>query len=358
MKDKVMLAMSGGVDSSVALLLLKEKYDLIGVTLKLFSDDEIDNKNEKSRTCCSLADVMDAKSVAAKCDVNHYTFNFKDKFKDEVIDRFVESYKKGQTPNPCINCNRYIKFSEMLMRAEMLECKYLATGHYARIDKDEANKRFLLKKAIDETKDQSYVLYHLTQEQLSKTLFPMGEIRKTKARLLAEKSDFINSQKPDSQDICFVPDGNYIEFIERYTGNKAKAGDFIDTKGNVIGKHNGISHYTIGQRKGLGTAFGKPMFVVDINTELNSVILGEEHELYQKSLIANDLNFISIDKLTQPLKVKGKIRYKQEEQPCTIIPNEDGTITAMFEEPQRAITPGQAVVFYDGDVVVCGGTIQ
>lgn len=355
MKKKVLLAMSGGLDSSVALLILKEKYDVIGVTLKLFDRDDYDENCQK--TCCSLKDVEDAKSVAASCDVNHYTFNFKDCFKENVIDRFTSAYKEGKTPNPCIDCNRYVKFSKLMARADELECDYLATGHYARIEKDESTGRYLLKKAFDETKDQSYVLYNLTQEQLSKIIFPMGEMIKKDARVLAESNSLINADKPDSQDICFVPDGNYAKFIEDYTGEKIKQGNFVDTKGNILGRHKGISYYTIGQRKGLGIAFGKPMYVVDINPIDNTVVLGQESELLKSELIAKDINLISIEKQDLPIKVLAKTRYKQKEQPCTISMNDDGSIKAVFENPQRAITPGQAVVFYDGDTVVGGGTI-
>jgi len=355
MKKKVMLAMSGGLDSSVALLLLKEKYDIVGVTLKLFEND--DDKQKEGKTCCSLSDVEDAKSVAAGCGVDHYTFNFKENFKEQVIDRFTDGYLNGETPNPCIDCNRYVKFSEMLRRAVSLECDYLATGHYARIEKCAETGRFLLKKAVDETKDQSYVLYSLTQDQLAKTLFPMGEMRKIDARLLAQSCDLINASKPDSQDICFVPDGDYASFIEKHTGEKIKKGDFIDTDGKILGTHEGILHYTIGQRKGLGIAFGKPMFVIEIKPTDNTVVLGDEDKLFKTELVAKNVNFISIEKLVEPMRVLGKTRYKHIEQPCVISPNADGSITAVFEKPQRAITKGQAVVFYDGDIVVCGGTI-
>jgi tRNA-specific 2-thiouridylase len=355
MKKKVMLAMSGGVDSSVALLLLKEKYDVVGVTLKLFENETIGCKS--SKTCCSLSDVEDAKSVAARCGVDHYTFNFKEIFKDTVIKNFTEAYLRGETPNPCIDCNRYVKFDEMLRRAVALECDYLATGHYARIEKDEKIGRYLLKKALDETKDQSYVLYNLTQDQLSKILFPMGEMRKTEARELADSNELVNANKPDSQDICFVPDGDYAKFIEEYTGVKQKEGNFVDFRGNILGKHKGISHYTIGQRKGLGIALGKPVYVVGINPEDNTVILGDESELMNTTLIAKDVNLISIEKLDQPIRCKARTRYKQIEQPCTISQNDDGTVTVIFDEPQRAFTPGQAVVFYDDDIVIGGGTI-
>ena len=355
MKKKVMLAMSGGVDSSVALLLLKEQYDVIGVTLKLFDNDTACIKTTK--TCCSLSDVEDAKSVAARCGVDHYTFNFKELFKETVIKNFTTAYLKGETPNPCIDCNRYVKFEEMLKRAVALDCDYLATGHYARIEKDENNGRYLLKKALDDTKDQSYVLYNLTQDQLSKILFPMGEMKKSEARVLADSSNLVNANKPDSQDICFVPDGDYARFIEEYTGVKQKEGNFIDTKGNVLGTHKGISHYTIGQRKGLGIAMGKPVYVAGINPEDNTVVLGDENELMSTTLIATDLNLISIEKLDSPLKCKARTRYKQVEQPCTISQNYDGTVLVVFDNPQRAFTPGQAVVFYDDYIVIGGGTI-
>lgn len=356
MKKKVMLAMSGGVDSSVALLLLKEKYDVIGVTLKLFDNCDIGIKSTK--TCCSLSDVEDAKSVAAKCGVDHYTFNFKDIFKDTVIKNFTECYLEGRTPNPCIDCNRYVKFDEMMKRAVALDCDYLATGHYARIRYDEKSGRYLLLKALDDTKDQSYVLYNLTQHQLSKILFPMGEMKKKDARVLADSQDLINADKPDSQDICFVPDGDYAGFIEKYSGKKLPEGNFIDTKGNVLGRHKGISHYTIGQRKGLGIALGKPVFVVGIDTENNTVTLGDSDDLMQDTLFATDINLISVDSLSGPVKLKARTRYKQTEQPCTLYPCENGDIKVVFDSPQRAFTPGQAVVFYDGDIVFGGGTIK
>lgn len=356
MRKKVMLAMSGGIDSSVALLLLKKEYDVVGVTLRLYDRDEYDACG--SKTCCSLRDVEDAKSVAAKYDTDHYTFNYVDFFRKEVIDRFTESYFKGETPNPCIACNRYIKFGLMLERSEALGCDYLATGHYARIEKDEKAGRYLLKKAVDSTKDQSYVLYNLNQEQLSKILFPMGEMIKTQARELADEKGLINAEKPDSQDICFVPDGNYTGFIENYTGKKSLPGNFVDTQGNILGRHKGICHYTIGQRKGLGIAMGKPVYVVDIDAEKNTVTLGDENELLCESLVATDINMIAVEKLEKPVHLKAKTRYKQTEQPCTISPLENGDILVTFDNPQRAVTPGQAVVFYDNDTVYGGGTIK
>ncbi len=356
MRKKVMLAMSGGLDSSVALLLLKKDFDVVGVTLRLYDNDIEDVCG--SKTCCSLRDVEDAKSVAAKFDTDHYTFNFTDLFETEVINRFTDGYFKGETPNPCIACNRYIKFSLMLDRANGLGCDYLATGHYARIEKDQSSGRFILKKALDLTKDQSYVLYNLNQQQLSKILFPMGEMIKKEARTLADENSLVNANKPDSQDICFVPDGKYTDFIEKHTGKKAIEGNFVDTKGNILGTHKGICHYTIGQRKGLGIAMGKPVYVVKINPEDNTVVLGDETELLTKTLIATDVNLIKVPTLDKPVHLKAKTRYKQEEQPCTISSLENGDIFVEFDNPQRAVTPGQAVVFYDGDIVFGGGTIK
>lgn len=354
-KEKVMVAMSGGVDSSVALLLLKDEYELTGVTLKLFDNGDI--MLDRSKTCCSLSDVEDARSVARHYDVPYFVYNFGDKFKEQVVDRFNRAYMAGDTPNPCIDCNRFIKFDELLKRAMLLEQDYIATGHYAIREYDEASGRYLLKKAVDSTKDQTYVLYGLTQEQLKRTLFPLGKLTKVEARKLAEQCELVNADKPDSQDICFVPDGDYASFIERYTGEHFEAGDFVDTTGKVVGRHKGMIHYTIGQRKGLGVALGKPAYVVAKDVVSNTVTLGDEADLYQKTLIADDLNWISIEQLTEPMRVKAKTRYKHVEQPATISPLADGRVFVEFDEPQRAITTGQAVVFYDGDIVVGGGRI-
>lgn len=354
-KEKVMVAMSGGVDSSVAVLLLKDKYELTGVTMKLFESGDI--VLDKTKTCCSLVDIEDARSVAFKFDIPYYVYNFGEHFESQVINRFVNSYQEGRTPNPCIDCNRYIKFEALLNRSIILKHDFIATGHYARIYYNTNTKRYVLKKAIDETKDQTYALYGLTQEQLSRTLFPMGELTKKNARDLAQKSGLINFAKPDSQDICFVPNGNYGEFIQEFTGKTFKKGNFIDIDNNILGEHKGIVYYTVGQRKGLGLAFGKPYYVVAINADDNTITLGEEKDLYQKNLIATDVNFISIDKLNEPISVTAKARYKQKEQNATIYPLDNGDVSVVFDEPQRAITSGQAVVFYDGDDVVGGGTI-
>lgn len=356
MSKKAIIAMSGGVDSSVAAHLIKEQgFECIGATMKLFSNDDINVSREKS--CCSLSDVEDARSVCLRLNIPYYVFNFSDKFDECVINKFVSAYLSGATPNPCIECNRSLKFDKMFLRMKELGYDYVATGHYVRVEKDEITGRYLLKKAKDASKDQSYVLYMLTQEQLKHTLFPLGELLKSEVREIAEQNGFINAAKRDSQDICFVPDGKYSDFIEKYTGEKAKPGNFVSKDGHIFGTHKGISHYTIGQRKGLGISYSSPLYVTDIRTDTNEVVLGEESDLYTDSLIADDVNLISVDKIDTPMKVKAKVRYRQSEQPATVTGLSDGKIYIKFDEPQRAITKGQAVVMYDGDVVVGGGTI-
>lgn len=355
---KVMIAMSGGVDSSAALVVLKDKYELIGVTLKLH-DGEYEQSGQK--TCCSLSDIDDARMVASRFDIMHYVYNFKDMFYEKVISNFIESYERCLTPNPCIDCNRYIKFVGLLERAVSLDCDYIATGHYARIEYDEEKGRWLLKKATSEDgendKDQSYVLYNLTQEQLSRVLFPLGEMKKSEVRRIAEENGLVNASKPDSQDICFVTDGDYASFIEKKTGKKSPAGDVVNTEGKVVGRHDGLINYTIGQRKGLGIAFGKPTYVIGKNAYDNTLVVGSEQELLRKSLIADDLNWISIPELNEPIICKAKTRYRMQEQPCVVYPEPDGRVYVEFNEAQRAITPGQRVVFYDGDIVIGGGII-
>lgn len=354
---KVMVAMSGGVDSSVAALLLQQQnYELCGATLRLFTNDDI-GENDKTRTCCSLDDVEDARSVAYKLGFDHYVFNFGDQFKKDVIDRFAKGYIKGETPNPCIDCNRYIKFGKMLERAILLDCNYIATGHYVKREYDSVSDRYLLKKATDNTKDQTYVLYGMTQHELKHTLFPMGDMVKQNARKLAEQYNLINARKPDSQDICFVKDGDYAGFLERVMGVKSCKGSFVDTDGNFIAQHKGIIHYTIGQRKGLGISYKHPLYVVNKDQIKNIVTLGKNEDLFSNTLTATDLNFIAIDGLTASMKVKAKARYSQKESTAIIHPIADDKVLVEFEEKQRAITPGQAVVFYSDDIVIGGGTI-
>ena len=353
--EKALIAMSGGVDSSVAAYLcVKNGYDCIGATMKLYDNDDIIVKDTK--TCCSLSDIEDARSVAIRLGFPYYVFNFKSDFESGVINNFVDCYLNGRTPNPCIECNRKLKFQKLMTRAKELEIDYVVTGHYVRREYDEKSGRYLLKKAVDDTKDQSYVLYSMTQDELKHTLFPLGEYNKTQIREIANEQGFLNANKHDSQDICFVPDGNYSAFIEKRLGKPCEKGNFVDKNGKILGEHQGIIRYTIGQRKGLGIAFGKPMFVTDIRPETNEVVLGDQDDLFQKTLVADHINLISVEKIEEPMHISAKIRYSKAEQPATVTQDGD-KLYIEFDEPQRAITKGQAVVLYDGDVVVGGGTI-
>lgn len=351
---KALIAMSGGVDSSLAAKLMKDRgFECIGCTMKLYHNE--DAGIERSRTCCSLDDVEDARSVAYKLGMPFYVFNFTDAFRDTVIRKFIESYEKGITPNPCIDCNRYMKFEKLLERAKILGCDYIVTGHYARIE--EKDGKFVLKKAVDGTKDQSYVLYSMTQEQLSSTVLPLGNMRKTEVRAIAEENGFVNAEKPDSQDICFVPNGDYANIIELHTGKRSVGGSFVDKQGNVIGRHNGLIHYTIGQRKGLGISGSEPLYVCDICPQSNNIVLGSNDDLFSREAEVFDFNWISGTVPQGEFRCKVKIRYRQPEQWATVIPTGKNTVHIVFDEPQRAITPGQAAVLYDGDIVLGGGTI-
>lgn len=359
--------MSGGVDSSVAAALtLEQGYDCIGVTLKLYGSEDIAASRRgccpgttpsARRGCCSLADVNDAKNAAFRLNMPHYVLNFTGEFRDQVIRRFIETYEKGATPNPCIDCNRYIKFDHLLLRARQLDFDYLVTGHYARIERDPAAGRFLLKKAGDAKKDQTYVLYCLTQDQLRQTLFPLGDLTKAQVREIAGAKNLANAKKQDSQDICFVPDRDYGAFIEQYTGRTWPPGDIIDTAGNVLGAHRGIIRYTIGQRRGLGVAANEPLYVAAKSAANNTVTLGPEASLYAKSLTLEGLNLIACPRLEKPLRVTVKTRYLQAGAGAVAEQTGEDTARIDFDAPQRAITPGQAAVFYDGDYVVGGGTI-
>jgi tRNA-specific 2-thiouridylase len=359
MGHKAVIAMSGGVDSSVAAaLMLRQGYDCIGVTLKLYAGEEsFSGGGRPVRGCCSLADVNDARQAAYRLGLPHYALNFTEAFRGEVIRRFVEAYEGGRTPNPCIDCNRYIKFERLLYRARELDYDVLATGHYARVEEDRGSGRFLLRKALDEKKDQSYVLYCLTQEQLRRTRLPLGAMTKAQVREIAAELGFANAGKPDSQDICFVPDGDYGGFMERWTGKSYPPGDITDTAGRLLGKHRGIVRYTIGQRRGLGVAANRRIYVRAKDLGTNTVILGPEAELYSKTLIAGDINLIALPRLDRPLRVRVKTRYLQPEQWATAEQTGEDCIRVEFDEAQRAITAGQAAVMYDGDLALGGGTI-
>ncbi len=342
--------MSGGVDSSCALMLLqKQGYEVVGATMYLYG------KSPQTK------DIEDAMAAAARFGVPHYVFDLRDRFKQEVINRFTDEYLKGLTPNPCVDCNKYLKFGVLLDKARELGCDYIATGHYARVVYGSEKKIKLLKKAVSKNginlKDQSYVLYNLTREQLNHVLFPLGELDKSEVRRLAEENGLINYSKSDSQDICFVPDGRYGEFITSLTGINPRSGNVTDKYGNILGRHSGIINYTIGQRKGLGIAFGKPMYVINKNAEENTVTVGENNDLFSDCLIAEEINLISLDYSELPIKCKAKTRYKQEEQPCTVYPEAGGKVRVIFDNPQRAVAKGQHVVFYDGDTVIGGGKI-
>lgn len=354
---KALIAMSGGVDSSVAAIFMKEQgYSPIGVTMKLYDNEDINISNEK--TCCSLSDIEDARSVALKLDFPYYVFNFKDKFKEKVIDKFVNCYKCGMTPNPCVECNRHLKFSELYRRAKELDCDVIVTGHYARIVYNEETQKYELLKGIDESKDQSYVLYHLTQEQLAHTKFPLGGYTKEEIREKAEESGLVNANKHDSQDICFIPDGNHKKFIEKYTGEKIGPGKFLDLKGNVIGRHFGYYRYTVGQRKGVVVSEPGKHYVCEIRPETNEIVVGRDRDLFHSELIAVDFNWISGEIPKEPIRVQGRTRYHQVLAEATATVQNDGLVRVVFDTPQRAITKGQSVVLYDGDVVLGGGTIN
>ena len=338
---KVMLAMSGGVDSSVAAHLIKQAgFDCVGATMVL----------------CNDAGVQDARAVADRLDIPFFCFDNAQDFAHLVIEDFISCYEQGLTPNPCVTCNKKIKFDVLLQQAIGMDCDYLATGHYARIIRE--NGRFLLLKAKDLSKDQSYFLACLNQHQLSHIQFPLGELTKEQVRQIAEAQGLITARKKDSQDICFIPDGDYKAFMERYAGKVYPGGNYLNRDGQVIGRHQSAVGYTIGQRKGLGIALGEPAYVTAKDMAQNTVTLGRDEDLYRTTLIADNWNFIPFDTLDKPLQVKARVRYRHLEQPATVYPMENGFARVEFAQPQRAITTGQAVVLYDGDMVIGSGTIQ
>lgn len=353
---KVLVGMSGGVDSAVTALLLKQQgHEPVGVTFRLWQPD--DESIERGSSCCSIDDVNDARTVCDKLGIPHYVFNYKDLFKEKVVDYFVDAYKKGETPNPCIACNRHIKFSVFLERAKAMGFDKIATGHYSKVEYNEETGRYSLIKGDFDNKDQSYVLYSMTQEQLAHLVMPLGSYQKSEVREMALANDLAVSNKPDSQDICFISDGDYTAFMEQYTGETAPKGNFIDINGKILGEHKGLWNYTIGQRKGLGITFGKPMFVSKIDPQTGDVTLSGNDELFVSELICDDVNLIEVDKLIEPISVMAKIRYSHKMAPATLTPLENGRVKLCFDEGQRAVTKGQAAVFYVGNKVFGGGTI-
>lgn len=357
-KPRVVVAMSGGVDSSLtAALLVHQGYDVIGITMQIWESYNADNDPEH-RGCCSLSAVNDARHVAEKLGIPYYVLNFRQMFQQTVVDYFIREYGRGKTPNPCIACNRYVKFEGLLQKALGLGAEYVATGHYARIIFDDQAGRYLLLKGLDQSKDQSYALYHLNQHTLKHFLMPLGTYEKTETRKLAAELGLPVANKPDSQEICFVPDDDYKKFLAEKAPQSLKPGNIVDTEGHVLGKHQGLPLYTVGQRKGLGLAAGKPLYVVALDSETNTVIVGDNNDVYADELIANDLNFIAIDSLNNPMKITAKIRYSAPVAEGVIYPMADGEVRVKFLKPQRAITPGQSVVFYTDDIVVGGGIIK
>ena len=356
-KKTVVVGMSGGVDSSVAAYLLKEQgYNVIGVTMQIWQDEAREVQEEEGG-CCGLSAVEDARRVAASLNIPHYVMNFKKEFQSQVMDYFVQEYMAGRTPNPCIACNRYVKWESLLQKSLGLGADYIATGHYARVEQLE-NGRFAIRRSVTARKDQTYALYNLTQEQLARTLMPVGDYEKEEIRKIAQEIGLNVAAKPDSQEICFIPDHDYASFIQAYTGKEDQPGNFVDLQGNVLGRHRGITHYTVGQRKGLNLSMGHPVFVVAIRPETNEVVIGENQDVFTNTLRCSKLNWMAVDGLEDgELRLSAKIRYSHKDEPCVIRKIGEDLVECIFDRPVRAVTPGQAVVFYQGDYVAGGGTI-
>jgi tRNA-specific 2-thiouridylase len=358
-RARVVVAMSGGVDSSVAAGLLKEAgHEVIGVTMNLFSLPPEICRSEDLRSCCGWKATEDAHEAACRLGIDHLVVDFRREFESRVIADFCREYGRGRTPNPCVRCNEHIKFGLLLKRAKRLGADFIATGHYARIKFDKRNGRYLIKRGKDRAKDQSYFLYPLTQAQLSRTLFPVGDFSKTEVRRLAKKWDLPVASKAESQEICFVPLGRYPDFLRERVPEAFRPGPIVDRSGRILAMHKGIGHFTVGQRRGMGIAGPRPLYVVAIDAASNSVFVGANEDLYQNTLIAGRVNLISMERVEAAVRVKAKIRYKHEAVSATLIPLSKGRLRVEFDRPQRAITPGQSVVFYQRDIVVGGGIIE
>ncbi len=356
---KVVVAMSGGVDSSVAAALVKEQgYEVIGMTMQIWPSNRLAEEADRFGGCCGIGAVTDAEKVAYRLGIPHYVVNFRDIFTEKVIADFCHEYSLGRTPNPCIRCNQFVKFDALLKKTKEVGADFIVTGHYARIERENAGGKYLLKKGIDHNKDQSYFLYVMTQEQLRHSLFPLGNLTKERVRQMAEELELSIANKPESQEICFIPDNDYPRFLKEYVGDAAKPGPILDKQGNVLGEHRGIMFYTVGQRKGLGISAKEALYVVAINREKNAIIVGGREDVYGTELTASGLNWIAMAKPRRPMRVKAKIRYLHQEAEAMVTPLEENEVQVKFTEPQMAITPGQAVVFYDGDRVIGGGSIE